>query len=69
MAASFMVGDGITDVIAGRDAGAKTILVNVRKCYLCEEMAKHDAIPDFFATNLLAAVDTIREQLKTTVGM
>jgi phosphoglycolate phosphatase-like HAD superfamily hydrolase len=57
-----MVGDGLTDVLAGRAAGARTILVSARKCYLCEEIAKYDATPDFLAANLVAAVDIIRAQ-------
>jgi len=60
LAASFMVGDGLTDALAGRAAGARTILLNYRKCYLCEEMAKLRATPDFLASTLGAAVDIIR---------
>jgi len=62
IAASFMVGDGLTDILAGRAAGVRTILVSARKCYLCEEIAKRDAAPDFLAATLAAAVDTIRAQ-------
>ena len=62
VAASFMVGDGLTDVLAGKAAGARTILVNSRKCYLCEEMAKNGAVPDFFVTSLANAVEMIRAQ-------
>lgn len=62
LAASFMVGDGITDVLAGKAAGTRTVLVNARKCYLCEEMAKHDATPDFFAANIVVAAELIRNQ-------
>jgi D-glycero-D-manno-heptose 1,7-bisphosphate phosphatase len=60
LAASFMVGDGLTDVLAGRAAGAHTILVGARKCYLCEEMEKYNATPEFFATSLATSVDIIR---------
>ena len=60
LTASFMVGDGLTDIQAGSAAGVRTILVNIRKCYLCEEMAKNDVVPDFFVTNLANAVSTIR---------
>lgn len=62
IASSFMVGDGLTDVLAGKAAGARTILVSARKCYLCAEIAKYDATPDFLAANLVAAVDIIRAQ-------
>jgi predicted HAD superfamily phosphohydrolase YqeG len=33
-----MIGDGLTDVKAGKDAGAKTILVGRMKCELCRLM-------------------------------
>jgi len=62
LTASFMVGDGLTDVLAGKAAGARTILVNSRKCYLCGEIEKNDAEPEFFATSLANAVEMIRAQ-------
>ena len=48
-----MVGDGITDMEAGRAVGATTIFVNDLKCYICEEMRKEQVRPDFIVTNLL----------------
>jgi D,D-heptose 1,7-bisphosphate phosphatase len=62
LGSSYMVGDGLTDVLAGRAAGTQTILVNERKCYLCEEMARYNATPNFFAKNLAGAVNVIKTQ-------
>ncbi len=57
---SFMVGDGITDVLAGQAAGAQTILISSRKCYLCDAVAKHRATTDFLAADLTEAVEILR---------
>lgn len=62
---SFMVGDGLTDVLAGRDAGVRTILVNARKCYFCDELENRCVRPDFLTTDLVDAIEIIAtEQLK-----
>ena len=59
LAASYMVGDGITDVLAGQAAGTRTVLINSRKCYVCDVLSRHDALPDIFATSLGDAVTTL----------
>lgn len=59
LARSFFVGDGVTDVAAGRAAGCATILVNSRKCYLCDELARQGVEPDFLAKDLAAAVELL----------
>lgn len=56
---SWMVGDGLTDVQAGKSAGCKTILLGRMKCELCHLMDKEDARPDDIALNLLDAVSII----------
>ena len=53
---SWMIGDGLTDVKAGRSAGCKTILLGKMKCDLCRLMEEEDAMPDAIAANLLEAV-------------
>ncbi|RJQ30704.1 MAG: HAD family hydrolase [Peptococcaceae bacterium] len=58
---SWMIGDGLTDVKAGRDAGCKTILVGRFKCDLCRYMEGEDARPDYMAADLLAAARLICE--------
>lgn len=58
---SYFVGDGITDVQAGQAAGCRTLLVNSRKCYLCDELARQGAEPDFIVKNLPEAVEVIAQ--------
>ena len=56
---SWMVGDGITDIQAGKQAGCRVILIGKMKCELCEMMNKFDAVPDFIAPNLTEAAEYI----------
>ena len=56
---SWMVGDGLTDVQAGKEAGCRTVLISRMKCELCEMMNKLDAVPDFIAPNLAEAAQYI----------
>lgn len=59
LAKSYMVGDGVTDVLAGTRAGATTIFVSPRKCYICDELVKQDARPALIVSSLLDAVKDI----------
>lgn len=56
---SYMVGDNLSDIKAGRAAGCKTILIGKHKCELCRLMQEENAVPDFIAANLLEAVERI----------
>jgi len=56
---SWMVGDGLTDMQAGKSAGCKTILLGNAKCELCRLMDEKNARPDAIASNLLEAVSII----------
>lgn len=56
---SWMIGDGLTDVTAGKSAGCKTILLGRMKCQLCTRMDEENAKPDIIAANLLEAARTI----------
>ena len=56
---SWMVGDGLTDVKAGENAGCKTILLGKMKCELCHLMDEQDTHPDFIAPNLFDASQII----------
>lgn len=60
LAQSVMIGDGLTDVIAGQSAGSRAILLSQRKCYLCDQMAELGVTPDFIATALTDAVPLVR---------
>jgi ribonucleotide monophosphatase NagD (HAD superfamily) len=54
-----MVGDGVTDIQAGAAAGAKTILIGARKCYLCDELVRQNVRPTLIVDSLLDAVKDI----------
>jgi D-glycero-D-manno-heptose 1,7-bisphosphate phosphatase len=58
---SFMIGDGLTDVLAGRAAGCRTVLLGHAKCDVCRQMDELDAHPDFVLPDLAAAVALIAE--------
>ncbi|MFH1140118.1 MAG: HAD hydrolase-like protein, partial [Chloroflexota bacterium] len=62
LAGSWMIGDGLTDVQAGRRAGCRTILLARMKCELCHLMDEQDARPDAIAANLPEAVTFIASQ-------
>ena len=60
LASSYMIGDGMVDIQAGKAAGVHTIFIGSRKCYLCEEFERLGVVPDFVAENLNAAAEIIR---------
>lgn len=57
--ASVMIGDGLTDVMAGQRAGTHTILISAKKCYICAAMSEYGVTPDFCASTLPEAVTFI----------
>jgi D-glycero-D-manno-heptose 1,7-bisphosphate phosphatase len=57
---SYMVGDGVTDIGAGRAAGATTLFVNSRKCYNCDALAAQDVWPDYLVGDLGEAAMVIQ---------
>ncbi len=56
---SWMIGDGLTDIKAGKDAGVRTILVGRMKCELCRLMDEENARPDAVCPDLLEATKVI----------
>lgn len=60
LARAYMVGDGVTDILAGQAVGATTILVSARKCYVCESLAAHRARPSYLVADLGQAARVIR---------
>lgn len=56
---SYMVGDSIFDVMAGKNAGARTLLLSHLKCDLCHLMAKRRIKPDYLVKDLRAGVSRI----------
>jgi D,D-heptose 1,7-bisphosphate phosphatase len=63
LAASYIIGDGLTDVLAGKALGCRTILVGNLKCELCRPMDELDARPDFVATSVLDAANIISREV------
>ena len=62
LSGSWMVGDGLTDVKAGKDAGCRTILLGRMKCQLCQLMDEQDARPEAITSDLKEAVRFILKQ-------
>ena len=65
LSSSWMIGDGLTDIQAGKAAGCKTILLGRMKCELCRLMDDIDARPDLIASNLPEAANLVKDQLLT----
>lgn len=61
LSSSYMIGDGVTDIAAGRAAGSTTLFVNSRKCYNCEALADQAAWPDYLVGDLSEAAKLIRK--------
>jgi D-sedoheptulose 7-phosphate isomerase len=57
---SYMVGDGVVDVLAGRHAGTKTIFLSPRRGYVYSELERQNIWPDWIAGNLPEAVELIQ---------
>jgi D-glycero-D-manno-heptose 1,7-bisphosphate phosphatase len=58
---SFMIGDGLNDVGAGRAAGCRTILVANLSAMLSQKMDELDLHPDFIARNVTEAADIVKK--------
>lgn len=56
---SWMIGDGLTDVQAGKAAGVRTALLGRMKCELCQLMDEQDARPDIICSSLADAVEKL----------
>ncbi len=60
---SYMIGDGITDIEAGRAAGTRTVFIGQSKPYIFDAFEKHGIQPDFMSSTLAGAVKIIQEQV------
>ena len=58
---SVMVGDGLYDVLAGKRAGCKTILVATLNGTLSSKMDELGAQPEFVARNVAEAADIVKK--------
>jgi D-glycero-D-manno-heptose 1,7-bisphosphate phosphatase len=65
---SYLIGDSLTDIQAGKSAGCTTLLLGNHKCDLCKLMEEKKTRPDFMAENLYQAVKLI-EQIETKKGV
>jgi D-glycero-D-manno-heptose 1,7-bisphosphate phosphatase len=63
--ASFMVGDGLTDIEAGHRAGCRTIFVGRWKCEHCQFIHPSSLRPTFVAKDLWEAAQLIRAELSS----
>jgi D-sedoheptulose 7-phosphate isomerase len=61
LSGSYTVGDGVVDILAGRQAGTKTIFLSARKCYVCSELTRQNVWPDWVAGNLGEAAELIHK--------
>ena len=53
---SWLIGDNLSDIQAGRAAGCRTILIGTMKCELCRLMTEKNVFPDKIAGNIGDAV-------------
>jgi D-glycero-D-manno-heptose 1,7-bisphosphate phosphatase len=60
---SWMIGDGLTDIIAGEVAGTRTALIGRVKCELCKLMDENNVKPDMVCTDLLEASRMARSKV------
>ena len=60
LAGSFMIGDGLYDVGAGKAAGCRTILVANLNALLSRKMDEMGVHPDFVARNVAEAADIVK---------
>jgi D-glycero-D-manno-heptose 1,7-bisphosphate phosphatase len=56
---SWMIGDGITDIQAGKSAGTRTILIGKMKCELCHYFSEENSGPEAVCADLLEAAGVI----------
>jgi D-glycero-D-manno-heptose 1,7-bisphosphate phosphatase len=59
---SWMIGDGITDIQAGKSAGTRTILIGKMKCELCHHFSEENSGPEVVCANLLEAAGFIARE-------
>ena len=53
---SWVIGDNLSDIQAGKTAGCRTILIGTMKCELCHIMGEKNVFPDKIFTNVGDAV-------------
>lgn len=61
---SYVVGDSISDIVAGRAVGCRSILIGYWKCDLCKLVQDQNVKPDAIVPSLLEASRTIEREMK-----
>lgn len=64
---SYIVGDSLTDIKAGKAVGCRTLLIGSLKCDLCRLMEDERVKPDLIVPNMLAAAKTIEKEMNNNV--
>ena len=59
LASSWMIGDGLTDIEAGKQAGNNTVLLGKMKCELCNLIEETGSRPTAICSDLLEATRLI----------
>jgi D-glycero-D-manno-heptose 1,7-bisphosphate phosphatase len=62
----YMIGDGIPDLLAGSNAGCRTIFIGRWKCEICQFTEAPHVRPDFVAKDLWEAATFIRTEADGT---
>jgi D-glycero-D-manno-heptose 1,7-bisphosphate phosphatase len=66
---SYLIGDGITDMQAGKAAGTINLLVYPSfKCYICEELNRHQVQPHYIVPSLHDGVKLIQQVEMDSTG-
>jgi len=61
---SYLIGDGITDIQAGKSVGCITFLLGNHKCDLCRFLNEKKIKPDFIVPNLYQATKIIKKMVQ-----
>jgi D-glycero-D-manno-heptose 1,7-bisphosphate phosphatase len=64
---SYVVGDSLTDIKAGKAAGCRTILIGSLKCDLCRLMEVEGVKPDYIIADLLEASRIIEKEINESI--
>lgn len=64
---SYVVGDSLTDIKAGKAIGSRTILIGSLKCDLCRLMELEGVKPDHIVADLLDASKIIQKEINESV--
>lgn len=63
----YMIGDGISDIVAGTRAGCRNVFIGRWKCEICQFTEDPHARPAFVAKSLWEAAQLIRNELNGAI--